>query len=32
MEKKNFWGILLKIVIAVATTIAGTLGIVSCMR
>lgn len=30
-NKKNIWSIILKVVIAVATTIAGALGISSCM-
>lgn len=30
-EKKNVWNIVLKVIIAVATTLAGALGITSCM-
>ena len=29
--KKNVWGILLKVIIAVATSVASVLGITSCM-
>lgn len=31
MEKKFDWGKLLKVIIAVLTAVAGSLGIVSCM-
>ena len=30
-EKKSVWGVLLKVIIAVATAIAGALGIQSCI-
>lgn len=30
-NKKNIWSIILKVVIAVATTVAGALGISSCI-
>ncbi len=30
-EKKNLWKIILKVIVAVATTVAGALGISSCM-
>lgn len=30
-EKKNIWNILLKVIIAVATTIAGAIGVTSCL-
>lgn len=30
--KKSFWGIILKVIIAVATSIASVVGITSCMR
>ncbi len=30
-EKKNIWSIILKVIIAVATTIAGAIGIQSCI-
>lgn len=30
-NKKNIWSVILKVVIAVATTIAGALGISSCL-
>lgn len=29
-EKKNVWGILLKVIIAVATAVAGAFGITAC--
>ncbi len=32
MEKKNIWSIILKVIIAVATTIASAIGITSCMN
>ncbi len=31
-EKKNVWSIILKVIIAVATTIASAIGITSCMH
>ncbi len=31
-KKKNIWSVVLKVIIAVATTIAGALGISSCMQ
>lgn len=31
-DKKSVWGLILKIVIAVVTSIAGVIGITSCMR
>ena len=31
-SKKSVWGIILKIVIAVATAVAGAIGITSCIR
>ncbi len=31
MEKKNIWSIILKVIIAVATTIASAIGIQSCI-
>lgn len=30
-EKKNLWKIILKVIVAVATTVAGALGISSCV-
>ena len=30
--KKSVWGIILKVIIAVATSIASVIGITSCMR
>ncbi len=30
-KKKNLWKIILKVIVAVATTVAGALGISSCM-
>ena len=30
-EKKTLWKIILKVIVAVATTVAGALGISSCM-
>ncbi len=30
-EKKNIWSIILKVIIAVATTIASAIGITSCV-
>lgn len=31
-SKKSVWGVILKIVIAVATAVASAIGITSCMR